>query len=159
MPVYQSMYLLGSERGNWQKAGLSMGNSQPTDWALTQWQYPVCTAMVLSAQSGTGCRHMPLSAPSTGEVGSWKHWVQGRQKRKLFIQGISFCLAQQPYVQMGPRAKRDMFQFQSCSCESLITTRTGERLWIYIHTASFRNWPQNKYRETEKMFETNIQKK
>lgn len=51
--------------------------------------------------------------------------VQGMVKRKLFIQGIRFCLAQQPYVQMGPRAKRDTFQFQSCSCESLITARTG----------------------------------
>lgn len=75
-------------------------------------------------------------------------WVQGRGKRN-FIQGVSFCLVQQPYVQMGPRAKRDTFQFQSCSCESLITARTGERPRIYIHTAGFRNWAQNKGRETE----------
>lgn len=72
--------------------------------------------------------------------------------------------AQQPYVLMGPRAKRETFQLQSCSCESLITARTGERPWVYIHAACFRNWAPNKGRKTEwvskwtKMTERNKQK-
>lgn len=82
-----------------------------------------------------------------------KTFVSAAQwKRKLYSGGrTSFCHAQQPYVPMGPRAKRETFQFQSCSCESLITARTGERPWVYIHAAWFRNWAQNKGRETERV--------
>lgn len=92
---------------------------------------------------------MPLPCPPHGEGDSWNLCEYRAMKEKILYSGghTSFCPAQQLYVPMGPRAKRETFQFQSCSCESLITARTGERPWVYIHAAWFRNWAQNKGRE------------
>lgn len=76
----------------------------------------------------TGCGWIPLPVICSEERGSWKHCGCRAGERENFL--FRFCLAQQPYIQMGPRATRDTLQFQPCSCESLITARTGERLCI-----------------------------
>lgn len=68
-------------------------------------------------------------------------------KRKLLFGEQAFVLLSS-HMFRWDQGQRDMFQFQSCSCESLITTRTGERPWIYSHAACFRNWTPNKDTET-----------
>lgn len=71
-------------------------------------------------------------------------------KRKLLLGEQAFVLLSS-HMFRWDQGQRDMFQFQSCSCESLITTRTGERPWIYSHAACFRNWTPNKDRETRRV--------
>lgn len=88
IPVHVNLYTLTGQWArqlaeSWPKHGQFPANRS----SLAQWQYPVCTAMVLSAQSRTGCRQTPLSAPSSGEVGSWKHCECRAGKEKTFYSG------------------------------------------------------------------------